>query len=321
MRSKRSASQSRWSAWIGVRPLSMRASTGTPLASAACSTASSSGIATRHLLLHRRVRGELERDDDQVGGDERRVLGARDPDRGVEHRRVERAAVNGTRIRATRSRRSMRGRRRSDGDARARRCGRDRSLEPERHRGSSSRSARSATTRMSMPGSSRTSRETSEPREDLAPARLVGRADEDVGRAALARDLLARSSTRSSPSLLEEVDAEDAREPPQRGERDASCSRRARARAAAPRARRSRRRAAAPSARRAAGSAASAAPASTSARIRSATACWLSGSSTVVLPPAPRRPRPARAGRARAAPRGCRCGRSSASAVSTRSGG
>ena len=46
MRSKRSTSQSRWSAWVGVRPVSTRASTGSPARSAACSTASSSGIAT-----------------------------------------------------------------------------------------------------------------------------------------------------------------------------------------------------------------------------------------------------------------------------------
>ena len=51
--------------------------------SAACSTASSSGIAAVTVALHRRVLGELERDHDQVGGHERGVLGARDPDRGV----------------------------------------------------------------------------------------------------------------------------------------------------------------------------------------------------------------------------------------------
>jgi hypothetical protein len=45
MRSKHSASQRRCSAWIGVRPLSIRASTGTPTFSAAFSTASRSGIA------------------------------------------------------------------------------------------------------------------------------------------------------------------------------------------------------------------------------------------------------------------------------------
>ena len=46
IRSKGSASQRRCSAWIGVRPLSIRASTGTPAFSAAFSTASSSGIAS-----------------------------------------------------------------------------------------------------------------------------------------------------------------------------------------------------------------------------------------------------------------------------------
>ena len=45
IRSKPSTPQRRLSAWIGVRPLSTRASTGTPAFSAAFSTASSSGIA------------------------------------------------------------------------------------------------------------------------------------------------------------------------------------------------------------------------------------------------------------------------------------
>ena len=45
MRVNGSFSQICWSAWVGVRPFSMRASTGTPARSAAYSTASSSGIA------------------------------------------------------------------------------------------------------------------------------------------------------------------------------------------------------------------------------------------------------------------------------------
>ena len=74
---------------------SMRASTDTPARSAACSTASSSGIATATCVLHRRVEPELQRHDDQVGGHERRLLGPRDADRGVEHDRVELAAGEG----------------------------------------------------------------------------------------------------------------------------------------------------------------------------------------------------------------------------------
>ena len=46
IRSKRSTSQSFRSACVSDRPFSIRASTGTPARSAACSTASSSGSAT-----------------------------------------------------------------------------------------------------------------------------------------------------------------------------------------------------------------------------------------------------------------------------------
>ena len=114
--------------------------------------------------------------------------------------------------------------------------------------------------------------------EDLDAAPLVGRADEDVGRAALVGDA-ATVSTRSSPSSSRKwmpstrraAAAQRAASPPPRS---------ARSRASAPRARRSRRpsRCAERQARRmircdfGCGS--------TSASTRSATACWLSGSSS-----------------------------------------
>ena len=53
--------------------------------------------------------------------------------------------------------------------------------------------------------------------EDLAAARLVRRADEDVGRAALARDAL-DGRDEIVAFVLEEVDAEDAGQPAQRRE-------------------------------------------------------------------------------------------------------
>jgi hypothetical protein len=42
----------------------------------------------RALLAHRGVERELHRDEDQVGGDERRVFGSGDADRGVEDCRL-----------------------------------------------------------------------------------------------------------------------------------------------------------------------------------------------------------------------------------------
>ncbi len=119
----------------------------------------------RDLLLHRRVLRLLERHDDQVGGNERRVLGAGDPDPGGEHGRVERAAgerdedplgAAGCDRRAAPAERDSRERR-----GQRRRARRSSAIVIAR---GSSRSARSATTRMSTPGSSRTSFETSEPR-------------------------------------------------------------------------------------------------------------------------------------------------------------
>ena len=149
MRSNCSTSQSRSSAWVGVRPLSMRASTGTPAREAACSTASSSGHRDARLLLHRRVERELERDQDQVGGDERRLLRSRDADRRVEDGRVEVAARERHEDRVV-----------APG---AQACGRRCAEKSSSRARSVLRVARSATTRMSMPGSSRTIRERSEP--------------------------------------------------------------------------------------------------------------------------------------------------------------
>ena len=57
----------------------------------------------------------------------------------------------------------------------------------------------------------------SEPRDDLDPAALVGRADEDVGRAALGGDP-PDGVDEVVALLLEEVDAEDRGEPPERRE-------------------------------------------------------------------------------------------------------
>ena len=103
--------------------------------------------------------------------------------------------------------------------------------------GRSSRSARFAMTRMSIPGSSRTSGGDERAAQDLAPPALVRRADEHVGRAALRDDALNRVDEIVA-FLLEEVRAEDDREPPQRRELHLLVRASARGRASAPRARR-----------------------------------------------------------------------------------
>ena len=265
-----------------------RASTGTPARSAACSTASSSGIATGDLLLHRRVLGVLERDHDQVGGHERRVLGARDPDRGREHGRVERAAGE----RHEDPRRPAVG-----GRARGRRRQRERDRRERRRRPPTSAATSASVIAVLLlaqravgddadvdAGQLADELRDERAAQDLGAPRLVGRADEDVGRAALGDEPLDRLGQVVALEL-DEVRAEDAREPAQRRERDRLLL----ARAAAPGRRTQSASISEPSrcaernARRRIrcerGSGV------TSTRIRSATACWLSGSSTAVVPP------------------------------------
>ena len=82
-RSARASTSSR-TAWRAVRPRSMRESTGTPFAVACCSIASSSGSASSHCARKRGVQRQAHRHAREVGGDERRALGAGDPQRGVE---------------------------------------------------------------------------------------------------------------------------------------------------------------------------------------------------------------------------------------------
>ena len=126
---------------------------------------------TELAVLDGRVEAELERHDQEVRGHEHRVLGARDAKRCVEDHRIELAV--GERDEEPRLAGSALGIALSPGSP---------------HERSSSRSARWATTRMSMPGSSRIIRETQRAARDLDPAALVGRADEDVGGAALGGD-------------------------------------------------------------------------------------------------------------------------------------
>ena len=170
----------------------------------------------RDLVAQRRVLGVAERHEQEVGRDERRVLGLREPDRRVEHGRVERAAgerdedapragcaagAAGTPLRDD-ERRAEHGGERGESDD-----GGDHSV-------SRSRSARFATTRMSRPGSSRTMRERSEPpkisrRRDSSgvPTKMYVE-PRSRGDAAHRRDEVVAL-------LLEEVRAEDAGEPPQ----------------------------------------------------------------------------------------------------------
>ncbi len=110
------------------------------------------GFENRHrpgelALVNWCLEAELERDDEEVRGYEHRVLGMGDPEGRVEHRLVELTV--------------------GEGDEQARLpwpsafrfSGR-----PQSHVRSSSRSALCATTRMSIPGSSRIIRDTSDPR-------------------------------------------------------------------------------------------------------------------------------------------------------------
>src|SRR5262249_45049192 len=108
------------------------------------------------LGAHRRLEGELERDMDQIRGDERRLLGPGDADCGVQNRLLE-APVDEWNENTVRPRLLA-----SPGQERHRRQYHGQDGLDDVHSGSC-RSARSATTRMSMPGSSRTIRESSEP--------------------------------------------------------------------------------------------------------------------------------------------------------------
>ena len=156
--------------------------------------------ATELAVLDRRVEAELEGHDQEVCGDEHRVLGARDAKRRVEDGRIELTV--------------------GERDEEPRLAGsalRDRLPPGSSHERSSSRSARWATTRMSMPGSSRIIREIERAARDLDPAALVGRADEDVRGAALGGDAAHRVDEVVA-LLLEEVDAEDRGESSERGE-------------------------------------------------------------------------------------------------------
>ena len=199
-----------------------------------------------------------ERHDEQVGGHEHRLLGARDADRRVEHGRVERAAGERHEDPARRRAGSSRGD--------AARADEQRRRRPRaRRRATPSRTTRTRSRRQLLPvGAVRDDADVdaraargraprrSEPRRISAAPRLVRRADEDVGRAALGGDA-ADGRDEVVALLLEEVRAEDDGEPAQRRELRPPPPRSAAGRASAPRARRARRRAARPSATRAAG--------------------------------------------------------------------
>src|SRR5262249_37094221 len=117
------------------------------------------------LLRERRVLRVLERDDQHVGGDEGRALGAGDADRRGEHDGGGAVAGGGKEdpLRLRRGSERPRGTSRVD-ERRGEDDDEDEERDQERgHGAASSRSARSATTRMSMPRSSRTIRDSSEP--------------------------------------------------------------------------------------------------------------------------------------------------------------
>ena len=201
------------------------------------------------LVAQRRVLRVAERDEQEVRGDEGRVLGVREPDRGVEHGRVERAA----------------GERDEDAPGTGMRTAQPEAAAHHEGAGQHGASAASAMTAAIIPRqpvpvgpvrddadveAGQLAHHAGEKRaaEDLAAARLVGRADEDVGRAALGGDA-PHVVDEVVSLLLEEVHAEDAGQAAQSRElRRLLLGRRPRS--GAPRARPCPCRTAAPSARR-----------------------------------------------------------------------
>ena len=118
----------------------------------------------RDLVAQRRVLRIAERDEQEVGGDEGRVLGASEPDRRIEDGLVERAAGERDEDPVVARARTAQPEAAACHEDSAQ-DGRESCESDDRgdHSVSRSRSARFATTRMSRPGSSRTMRERSEP--------------------------------------------------------------------------------------------------------------------------------------------------------------
>ena len=170
-----------------------------------------------HLLHERRLLRVAERHEQQIGGHERGLLRLRDPDRRGEDRRVERGA----------------GERDEDppraglwtppqtvpAQERSRQHGDDRREQGDRRDHGSAPLAVGPVRDHADVEARQLAHHAREQRaaEDLAPARLVGRADEDVRRAALGGDA-ADGADEVVALLLEEVRAEDPGQAAQRGE-------------------------------------------------------------------------------------------------------
>ena len=255
-----------------MRPRSMRESTGTPARLARCSISSSTGSAASHSRTGAgRLQRQVLRNDHQVGGHERGVLRAGQPQRGVERRLRDGRPDEREQDAAVRARRGLVSRR---GGRASRSASRERG-------GRSPSAARRGRPRCARPrpGSLRSSRSGSDSREAAQAGVRLRLADQDVGGAALGGH--ARGGVDEVVALLDQqVRAEHGCQPAQRLELLALLAARRRCPAASRRAGRARRRAAGPSARRAARAAASAARGVISASTRSATACGASSTSS-----------------------------------------
>jgi hypothetical protein len=161
IRSNLSASHRSLNAWVSVRPFSIRASTGTH---GGALNRLEQRHRNRYLVCERRVLRVPQRHDQQVRRHERRVLGTRDAQRGVENGGFQRAAAERhedpalARSQLAQPKTAARGESNPEHDRKRGKCdnGGD-------HGVRWSRSARLATTRMSIPGSSRTIRESNDP--------------------------------------------------------------------------------------------------------------------------------------------------------------
>ena len=299
-RSNGSTSHSRLRAWVGVRPFSMRASTGTPAFSASSSTASSHGMAPATSSVagasSARLRGTTSRYAGTSVAFSARAM------RIAAERTVGSSAppVNGDEQAAFRALRPASAA--SHVGSRPRRPGRrdDGQHDADGSHGASAPAVGAVGDDADVdPGKLANHAREQGAAQDLHSPTLVGSADEDVGRAALLGDAADRSDEIVA-LLLEEVDAEHACEPSQRGQLDRflagrrppggrtqTASMSEPSRCAERQARRRMR--------------CDLGCGSISARTRSATACLAERLQHVRAAAAPRRPRRPRAGRARAA--------------------
>ena len=147
---------SRRSAWRTLRPRAIRPSTGTPTLAARCSIASKTVNASSHGAADRRVERQRQRHGGEVGGDDDRLLGPREPQRRLERALGQLGADEREEDLRARGRRLGRAAAPAHDDARSRRSPTSSASERDEDvaaaHGAPSRLDRSATIRRSTPG-------------------------------------------------------------------------------------------------------------------------------------------------------------------------